>query len=191
MRPRGFTLVELLAVVGCLAVLSAIISAVYLQGIPAAKKTSCVARLRQVAAAIQMYMPSNDGLPPPSLRVLPDADTIRFCPAKDREGQQVAYVYTCAYLPSLRGGNWWAFWRVHFREQEDPIVKCTYHVLGEQGVEIVGGSAIAQTGHPIRCLGVTLDGRVTNFLLVDDWERQKAPLLRDFLPRSANSGENK
>ena len=183
MRPRGFTLVELLVVVGCLAVLSAIISAVYFSGIPAAKKTSCVVRLRQVATAIQMYMPSNDGLPPPSLRALPDSEMLRFCPARDREGQQVAYTYTCAYLPSLGRGKWW--------EQEDPIVKCTFHVLGEQGVEIVGGSAVAQIGHPIRCLGATLDGRVTNFLLVDDWERQKAPLLRDFLPRPAYSGEQK
>jgi len=58
---RAFTLVELLVVVGILAMLMAILFPVFSQAKGAAKRTECVSNVRQLSAAMLMYVDEHDG----------------------------------------------------------------------------------------------------------------------------------
>lgn len=59
-RRRAFTLVELLVVLGILAVLSAILFPVFARARESARKTTCVAQLSQLYKAAKMYIDDND-----------------------------------------------------------------------------------------------------------------------------------
>jgi prepilin-type N-terminal cleavage/methylation domain-containing protein/prepilin-type processing-associated H-X9-DG protein len=59
-RCRGFTLVEILVVVGILALLFAILFPVYLRATASARKAVCVTQLEQIAKAARMYADDYD-----------------------------------------------------------------------------------------------------------------------------------
>jgi prepilin-type N-terminal cleavage/methylation domain-containing protein/prepilin-type processing-associated H-X9-DG protein len=61
---RAFTLVELLVVVGILAMLAAILFPVFAQAKEAAKRTECLSNVRQLSAAMLMYLDDHDGAYP-------------------------------------------------------------------------------------------------------------------------------
>lgn len=61
---RAFTLVELLVVTGILAMLAAILFPVFAQSKAAAKRTECVSNVRQLSAAMLMYVDDHDGTYP-------------------------------------------------------------------------------------------------------------------------------
>lgn len=58
---RGFTQIELLVVIGILAMLAAILFPVLAQSKAAAKRTECVSNVRQLSAAMLMYVEDQDG----------------------------------------------------------------------------------------------------------------------------------
>lgn len=61
---RAFTLVELLTVIGIIAVLAALLFPAFLTARGKAREISCVSNLRQIGMAISMYSQDSDGLYP-------------------------------------------------------------------------------------------------------------------------------
>lgn len=57
----GFTLIELLVVIAIIAILAAILFPVFAQAREAARKTSCISNLKQIALALGMYQTDYDG----------------------------------------------------------------------------------------------------------------------------------
>ncbi|MDW8050930.1 MAG: prepilin-type N-terminal cleavage/methylation domain-containing protein [Armatimonadota bacterium] len=64
MRRSGFTLVELLVVVGIVAVLVALIFPVFARARAKARQTACISNLRQIGMSIEMYAMDYDDLYP-------------------------------------------------------------------------------------------------------------------------------
>ena len=64
MRRTGFTLVEMLVVIGIIAVLAAMIFPVFARAREKGRSTRCVANLKQIGMAWQMYADDHDGMPP-------------------------------------------------------------------------------------------------------------------------------
>lgn len=62
---RGFTLVELLIVVGIIALLAALLLPTFMQARERARRTACLSNLRQIGAALTAYTQDYDGFFPP------------------------------------------------------------------------------------------------------------------------------
>lgn len=91
MKQRAFTLLEVLLVVGVLALLSAIIFPVVGRAREMARRTACVSNLRQIGLAIQLYERDNRERLPLRLSVicpayLSDANVF-ICPSDRQRGQ--------------------------------------------------------------------------------------------------------
>jgi len=63
---RGFTLVELLVVIAILTILTALLYPVFASARAAARNSACAQNLRQVGAAVLMYLGDHDGVMPPA-----------------------------------------------------------------------------------------------------------------------------
>jgi prepilin-type N-terminal cleavage/methylation domain-containing protein/prepilin-type processing-associated H-X9-DG protein len=63
-RYRGFTLIELLVVIAIIAILAAILFPVFARAREQARKTRCLANLRQIGTALHMYCQDYDGILP-------------------------------------------------------------------------------------------------------------------------------
>ncbi len=63
-KSRAFTLIEVLVVVGIIAILAAILFPVFAQAKEAAKKTACVSNLKQLWSATALYMADTDDVYP-------------------------------------------------------------------------------------------------------------------------------
>ena len=61
MAKRAFTLIEILVVVGILAVLAALLFPVFFHARKAARLSACLSNLRQLGLAVQMYENDSDG----------------------------------------------------------------------------------------------------------------------------------
>ncbi len=63
-RAVGFTLIELLVVIAIIGILAAMLFPVFARAREAARKTQCLANVKNVALALQMYFTDFDALPP-------------------------------------------------------------------------------------------------------------------------------
>src|SRR5690349_17447595 len=59
-QARGFTLIELLVVIAIIAILAAILFPVFAQARAAARKTTCISNLKQLALGQTMYVQDYD-----------------------------------------------------------------------------------------------------------------------------------
>src|SRR5574340_1047202 len=64
MRRRGFTLIELLVVIAIIGILAAMLFPVFARARESARKTQCLANVKNAAIAIQMYLTDYDRFPP-------------------------------------------------------------------------------------------------------------------------------
>jgi prepilin-type N-terminal cleavage/methylation domain-containing protein len=67
-KKTGFTLIELLVVIAIIAILAAILFPVYARAREKARESTCQSNLRQIGAAVQMYVMGNNGKLPPDVR---------------------------------------------------------------------------------------------------------------------------
>ena len=63
-RRRGFTLIELLVVIAIIGILAAMLFPVFARARESARKTQCLANVKNIAIAIQMYLTDYDRFPP-------------------------------------------------------------------------------------------------------------------------------
>ena len=102
---RAFTLIELLIVLAIIAVLAAILLPVFSRVRTQARRTSCIAQLRQIGQATQMYRQDYEELPPHLSALHPTYVTdarLFVCPNDAQRGQYVGndYVEGRKYLQS-------------------------------------------------------------------------------------------
>ena len=63
-RNRGFTLIELLVVIAIIGILAAMLFPVFARARESARKTQCLANVKNIAIAVQMYLTDYDCFPP-------------------------------------------------------------------------------------------------------------------------------
>jgi prepilin-type N-terminal cleavage/methylation domain-containing protein/prepilin-type processing-associated H-X9-DG protein len=63
-KRRGFTLIELLVVIAIIAILAAMLFPVFARARESARKIQCLANVKNIATAFQMYLTDYDKLPP-------------------------------------------------------------------------------------------------------------------------------
>ena len=63
-RRRGFTLIELLVVIAIIAILAAMLFPVFARARESARKIQCLANVKNIALAFQMYLTDYDRMPP-------------------------------------------------------------------------------------------------------------------------------
>lgn len=94
-RRNGFTLVELLVVIGIIALLISVLLPALNRARAAAMQTQCLSNMRQIGLALQMYANENKGsLPPASTTPGNPADCEQF-------GEEAVYIPYPNYLGSL------------------------------------------------------------------------------------------
>jgi prepilin-type N-terminal cleavage/methylation domain-containing protein len=88
-RFRGFSLAELLVVIGIIVVLAAMLMPVLLHSRRTAQRTVCISNLRQIGLAVRMYRDDYDELPPSlsAVRAYAGDPRIFVCPVDPLEGK--------------------------------------------------------------------------------------------------------
>ena len=130
---RGFTLIELLVVIAIIAILAAMLFPVFARARESARKIQCLANVKNIATAVQMYLTDYDRLPPSEHRpeIVSFYEDMGGCPANIQGAKNNPYLKWPVVLdeyvknrdvwrcPSARvvesvrvlnpfGGDWWA-----------------------------------------------------------------------------------
>jgi len=128
-RARGFTLSELLAVIGIIAVLAAILFPVFAGARESARVVHCAANLHQIGVAAQLYHQDHHGPPmsrlPVSVGPYVDTNSIFVCP-KDRDSDD-------SYSAFFVG-------RYNVAKASEFVVGCPRHHRGRKAAVLCGKS---------------------------------------------------
>jgi len=118
LRPRrGFTLVEMLVVIGIIAVLAGILFPVFARARAAARRTQCISNLKQLGQALEMYSSDYDDLYPWA------------CDAPDK------------YCPQIWNGYpQWQMWIPYMPQIQDVLQSYTknrevFHCMSDSGYD--------------------------------------------------------
>jgi len=126
---RGFTLGELLAVIGIIAVLAAMLFPVFAGAREAARVVNCAANLHQIGVAAQLYHQDHHGPPmsplPISVGPYVDTDSIFVCP-NDRNSDD-------SYSAFFVG-------RYNVAKASEFVVGCPRHSRGHKAAVLCGRS---------------------------------------------------
>ena len=151
-RSRGFTLIELLVVIAIIAILAAMLFPVFARARESARKIQCLANVKNIALAVQMYLTDYDRIWPNEHRAEVQAEFMDLtgCSMTSGSGQynlnranpylrapeildeyvKNRDVWRCPSAPrdlqfgviDPRGGDWW------------PVVRDAYDVWGSYGI---------------------------------------------------------
>ena len=107
LKTGAFTLVEILVVVGIIAVLVALILPVFAKARAAARQAACISQLRQIGLAMRIYVDDNGGLAPrlsALYRTYVSDPAVFVCPSDPDDGQrggdEYEYMEGGLHLPS-------------------------------------------------------------------------------------------
>lgn len=138
-RRAGFTLIELLVVIAIIAVLAGILFPVFAAARGKARSARCLANLKQIGNAMQMYMDDYDGLYP---WAIDPAD----------QNQPTIWSGYPAPAPFYGDTNWWQWmpqlpllWQVL-----DPYVKSKeiWHCPADKGYDVLEDTGLPLNGRP-------------------------------------------
>ncbi|MGI8924137.1 MAG: prepilin-type N-terminal cleavage/methylation domain-containing protein [Fimbriimonadales bacterium] len=104
---RAFTLIELLVVIAIIAILAAILFPVFARTKEAAKRTACMVHMRQLGAAVTLYVEDNSGyLPLGTNYGVPTDDPNRIWTAQVFPYVRDKQVFVCSGSPGQFGHTW-------------------------------------------------------------------------------------
>jgi prepilin-type N-terminal cleavage/methylation domain-containing protein/prepilin-type processing-associated H-X9-DG protein len=167
-RQRAFTLIELLVVIAIIAILAAILFPVFAQARESARKATCQSNLKQIGAAIMMYVQDNDEVNAP----------VAICPAG------VTFQY-----PNNTTGTCWLWYHPLFPYIKNyGVYRCPSSPPGAGTWDYVGGyhppGGYAANQHAFRGVPPTAMAEITKpadlaIVMDSGWSRNNNPAIID------------
>lgn len=163
MRRRAFTLVEILVVIGIIALLAALLFPVFTRARAAARRAACISNLRQIGMAVRIYRQEQGGLPLHLSSLYPDyvKDACLFiCPSDSQAGQHegndwlegnlyLASGVSYDYVPNWEVAQDLGWWQPAPRygrgkwEELTPLARCNWHWATYFSEEMPGNASDA------------------------------------------------